>query len=146
MARLLRSVLLLFLVQAAGGALTATAQQCYAKATAAEVAQMKFLVGTWQGQVVEQGVSRALLVRFYEQSGQVLASIQEQGRLAPLTAQAGLCGPGKFHFFGPAASGERFSYNARLQGGALAGTFAVGASCGKDPKPAFTLSRAVATP
>jgi hypothetical protein len=77
-------LLLLLLFQAAGGATPARAQKCHAPATAAAVAQMEFLVGAWQGQVVELGIGRALQVRFYTQGGRVRAHIREEGRLSRL--------------------------------------------------------------
>jgi hypothetical protein len=141
----LRFALLVLLVQVWFGATDTQAQnRCSAKATAAEVKQMQFLTGQWQGQLTEQGLPHALQLRFREQNGQIMATVQQEGQLMPLTAQASLCAPNKFHFFGVTPTGESFRFNARLQNEQLVGSLTVGNICGGPNQPAFTLRRSVA--
>ncbi|OON71115.1 hypothetical protein [Hymenobacter sp. CRA2] len=141
MNKIFRLLLLSLLLTGAGPAALHAQNKCFEKASAADVQQLRFLLGQWQGQVTEQGATRTLQLHFFERDGQIMATALQAGALVPLTLQASLCAPGKFHFFGLGPHGEDFRFNARQLNEGLSGTFTAGSSCGTSNKPTFALRR-----
>ena len=69
MKKLLCSAVLLLLLQGASPTALLSQSRCSAKASPAQVQQLRYLVGQWQGQLQDQGQSRTLQLLVREQNG-----------------------------------------------------------------------------
>lgn len=141
MKTLVHLTLTFMLLQLLSGSHMLLAQSCSAKASEEQFKQMSYLKGEWQGTLLQNNRTEPLTMRFYENGDQLMVAISGAEYAGPLNAQASICAPAKFHFFGETAQGEEFRFNANDRDGSLEGTVAIGKGCRVKNKATFQLSR-----